>query len=127
MYDNGKTAVDGLCLGVRRGECFGLLGLSGAGKTSTFKLLTGGTDITSGEAFVNGYNISTDMKSARERLGYCPDHDAIIEEFTGCEALRFFAALRGVPNDCIDAVVNDLTDRLCLHSMAKTIKEMRHL
>ena len=36
-----KPAVDQLTFGVKRGECFGLLGVNGAGKTSTFKMLTG--------------------------------------------------------------------------------------
>ena len=36
-----KPAVDHLTFGVKRGECFGLLGVNGAGKTSTFKMLTG--------------------------------------------------------------------------------------
>lgn len=47
-------AVDRLCLGVRPGECFGLLGVNGAGKTSTFKMLTGDECTTGGEAFING-------------------------------------------------------------------------
>lgn len=34
-------------------QCFGLLGVNGAGKTSTFRMLTGDTDITDGEAFLN--------------------------------------------------------------------------
>lgn len=46
-------AVDRLCLGVRPGECFGLLGVNGAGKTSTFKMLTGDECTTGGEAFIN--------------------------------------------------------------------------
>uniref|UniRef100_A0A8C7YRG7 ATP-binding cassette, sub-family A (ABC1), member 2 n=1 Tax=Oryzias sinensis TaxID=183150 RepID=A0A8C7YRG7_9TELE len=48
-------AVDRLCLGVRPGECFGLLGVNGAGKTSTFKMLTGDECTTGGEAFINGH------------------------------------------------------------------------
>jgi len=36
-------------------QCFGLLGVNGAGKTSTFKMLTGDISVTSGEAFVDGY------------------------------------------------------------------------
>jgi ABC-type glutathione transport system ATPase component len=34
----GRPAVDRLCIGVNKAECFGLLGLNGAGKTSTFKV-----------------------------------------------------------------------------------------
>ena len=63
VYDNEWTAVDGLCLAVGKGECFGLLGINGAGKTSTFKMLTGDTDITSGDALVNGFNINTDLNN----------------------------------------------------------------
>lgn len=59
MYKSRKIgrilAVDRLCLGVRPGECFGLLGVNGAGKTSTFKMLTGDESTTGGEAFVNGH------------------------------------------------------------------------
>jgi len=36
-------------------QCFGLLGVNGAGKTSTFKMLTGDTSITAGNAWINGY------------------------------------------------------------------------
>lgn len=35
-------------------QCFGLLGVNGAGKSSTFKMLTGDTDVTGGEAFLKG-------------------------------------------------------------------------
>ena len=36
-------------------QCFGLLGVNGAGKTSTFKMLTGDTHITAGDAYVKGH------------------------------------------------------------------------
>jgi len=36
-------------------QCFGLLGVNGAGKTSTFKMLTGDISVSSGEAHVDGY------------------------------------------------------------------------
>ena len=58
-------AVRGLSLGVKRGECFGLLGVNGAGKTTTFKMLTGDESITSGRAYVDGYNVSSDIKHVR--------------------------------------------------------------
>ena len=48
------AAVDHLCVGVPAGQCFGLLGVNGAGKTTTFKMLTGDTDASKGDAHING-------------------------------------------------------------------------
>lgn len=54
-------AVDKISLAVQKGECFGLLGFNGAGKTTTFKMLTGEETLTSGDAFVGGYSIRSDI------------------------------------------------------------------
>lgn len=54
-----------------RAECFGLLGVNGAGKTSTFKMLTGDVKISSGEAFVRGVSLKTDMPEVHKVIGYC--------------------------------------------------------
>lgn len=42
-------AVQGLSFGVKQGECFGLLGINGAGKTTSFRMLTGDETPTSGK------------------------------------------------------------------------------
>uniref|UniRef100_A0A669D085 ABC transporter domain-containing protein n=1 Tax=Oreochromis niloticus TaxID=8128 RepID=A0A669D085_ORENI len=77
--------------------CFGLLGINGAGKTTTFKMLTGDIPVSSGEAFLNGYSIRTEMRSVHQNMGYCPQFDALDELLTGREHLEFYARLRGVP------------------------------
>uniref|UniRef100_A0A8C6UGY2 ATP-binding cassette, sub-family A (ABC1), member 1A n=1 Tax=Neogobius melanostomus TaxID=47308 RepID=A0A8C6UGY2_9GOBI len=88
-----KPAVDRLCVGIPRGECFGLLGVNGAGKTSTFKMLTGDSVVTGGEAYLAG---------KRNRRG-APEHGllssvrCINDLLTGREHLEFYAILRGVP------------------------------
>jgi ABC-type multidrug transport system ATPase subunit len=41
IYPNGKLAVDSMNFKVEKGEVFGLLGVNGAGKSTTFKMLTG--------------------------------------------------------------------------------------
>ncbi|KAK5982215.1 hypothetical protein GCK32_019588 [Trichostrongylus colubriformis] len=55
-------AVKGVTFHVKAGQCFGLLGVNGAGKTSTFQMLTGENEITEGDAFVNGWSVTTDWK-----------------------------------------------------------------
>ncbi|KAM6034462.1 phospholipid-transporting ATPase ABCA1 isoform 3-T5 [Chlamydotis macqueenii] len=92
-----KPAVDRICVGIPPGECFGLLGVNGAGKSSTFKMLTGDTDVTGGEAFLKGNSILSNIQEAHQNMGYCPQFDAINELLTGREHLEFFALLRGVP------------------------------
>ncbi|KAL8202962.1 UNVERIFIED_CONTAM: ATP-binding cassette sub- A member 1 [Gekko kuhli] len=92
-----KPAVDRICVGIPPGECFGLLGVNGAGKSSTFKMLTGDTDVTGGDAFLKGNSILSNIQEVHQNMGYCPQFDAITELLTGREHLEFFALLRGVP------------------------------
>uniref|UniRef100_A0A671RZJ2 P-type phospholipid transporter n=1 Tax=Sinocyclocheilus anshuiensis TaxID=1608454 RepID=A0A671RZJ2_9TELE len=92
-----KPAVDRLCVGIPPGECFGLLGVNGAGKTSTFKMLTGDSVVTSGEAYLAGKSVLTEIDEVHQNMGYCPQFDAISDLLTGREHLEFYAILRGIP------------------------------
>lgn len=53
-----KVAVESLSFAVEKGEVFGLLGVNGAGKTSTFKMLAGEVTSTDGDSYLNGLKIS---------------------------------------------------------------------
>uniref|UniRef100_A0A8C3MYN4 Uncharacterized protein n=1 Tax=Geospiza parvula TaxID=87175 RepID=A0A8C3MYN4_GEOPR len=99
VYDSRESllAVDRISLAVSKGECFGLLGFNGAGKTTTFKMLTGDESITSGDAFVDGHSILANIKKVQQRIGYCPQFDALLEHMTGRETLSMYARLRGIP------------------------------
>ncbi|XP_050094334.1 phospholipid-transporting ATPase ABCA1-like isoform X1 [Anopheles aquasalis] len=105
-------AVNRLTVGVRHSECFGLLGINGAGKTSTFKMMTGDENITSGDAWVNGINLRTDMNRVHQQIGYCPQFDALLEELTGRETLKIFALMRGVERSEINGVSLTLAEEL---------------
>jgi ABC-2 type transport system ATP-binding protein len=63
------TAVDGLDLRVRPGECFGLLGPNGAGKTTTVEILQGIVAPDSGSVRVLGLDWADDRDTLRSRLG----------------------------------------------------------
>lgn len=95
-----------------REECFGLLGVNGAGKTSLFKMLTGDENITSGEAWVDGLSVKTNMNNVHQRIGYCPQFDALLDDLTGRETLRIFALLRGIPTFEINSVSVQLAEDL---------------
>ncbi|KAM6396101.1 phospholipid-transporting ATPase ABCA7 [Rhynochetos jubatus] len=100
VYRGRKApAVDRLCVAIPPGECFGLLGVNGAGKTSTFKMLTGDTDVTLGEAWLKGHSVLTDLPSVHQHMGYCPQFDAVTDLLTGREHLEFYSRLRGIPEE----------------------------
>jgi ABC-type multidrug transport system ATPase subunit len=73
------------------GECFALLGVNGAGKSTTFKSLTAGVAPTNGEITIAGLNIASDFNAVRKLIGYCPQHDAIFPLMTVKEHLWFYA------------------------------------
>ncbi|XP_047145843.1 phospholipid-transporting ATPase ABCA3 isoform X2 [Hydra vulgaris] len=105
-------AVDNISLGIQYGECFGLIGQNGAGKTSTFKMLTGDETITSGMAFIDKYNIATEMAQVRQKIGYCPQFDSLNDLMTGREHLEMYCRLRGVPEKNIPYLVDFLAKSL---------------
>ncbi len=84
------TAVDGLDLEVRRGECFGLLGPNGAGKTTTIEILEGLTDPDSGEVEILGTTWAKDAAGLRERLGISLQETQLAEKLTVGETVRLF-------------------------------------
>jgi len=110
----GKLAVDHLTFGVKPGECFGLLGVNGAGKTTTFKMLTGDNEPSGGTAFVNGYNILTNLDEARRNIGYCPQFDALNPLLTGKEHLILYARLRGLSEKSVQKYTEWCLKRLGL-------------
>jgi ABC-2 type transport system ATP-binding protein len=84
------TAVDGLDLEVRRGECFGLLGPNGAGKTTTIEILEGLTDPDAGEVEILGTTWEKDAAGLRERLGISLQETQLAEKLTVGETIRLF-------------------------------------
>ena len=75
------TAVESLDLSIAPGETFGLLGVNGAGKTTTFNMLTGETGISGGQAFLHGFDVTSQLRQAQKLIGYCPQFDALIGEY----------------------------------------------
>uniref|UniRef100_G3SMA0 ATP binding cassette subfamily A member 3 n=1 Tax=Loxodonta africana TaxID=9785 RepID=G3SMA0_LOXAF len=114
-------AVDKLSLAVQKGECFGLLGFNGAGKTTTFKMLTGEETITSGDAFVGGHSIRSDLGKVRQRIGYCPQFDALLDHLTAWETLVMYARLRGIPEHHIGSCVENMLRGLLLEPHANKL------
>lgn len=89
-------ALDHCDLEIRKGEIFGYLGPSGAGKTTTIKLLTGQLYSDAGEVTVLGKNPFS--PEIRQQIGIMSDMSGLYEKMTVYENLDIFADIYGVKN-----------------------------
>lgn len=115
QYDS-FLAVDKISFSIQAGTTFGLIGPNGAGKSTTIKMLTTLLPITSGRAYINGYNILKNPSQVRQSIGYVPQLISADGELTGYENLLVSAKLYGIPKkkqqEKIDSVLSfmNLTD-----------------
>ncbi|HKQ76330.1 MAG TPA: ABC transporter ATP-binding protein [Blastocatellia bacterium] len=103
------TAVDGLDLEVRAGECFGLLGPNGAGKTTTVEIFEGLTDADSGDVELLGMRWSSgDDQEIRERIGVALQRTELADKLSVEETIRLFRSFyaRGADVDHIIRLVS---------------------
>ena len=91
-------AVRNLDLKVKRGEIFGLIGPDGAGKTSTFQILAGVMEATSGTAQIFGRA----AREARAQTGYLTQAFSLYPDLTVIENIRYIGDLRHVSRNDID-------------------------
>ena len=76
-YGNGYLALDSVDLTITKGEIFALLGPNGAGKTSLIGVICGTVSMTSGVVSVAGFDIVSDFRAARSRIGLVPQEIAL--------------------------------------------------
>ncbi len=89
-------ALDGLSFQVESGQVFGFLGPSGAGKTTTIKLLTKQLVKDSGQIYLFGKPVEEVSRDDFEKIGVLTDTNGLYERMSIEENLKFFARLRGV-------------------------------
>jgi Cu-processing system ATP-binding protein len=93
-----QLAVDAVDLNLRAGECIGLVGHNGAGKSTMIKMMLGLIRPTRGSVQVLGEDPSAGAAAkARRELGYLPENVALHPSLTGAETLAFYARLKSQP------------------------------
>jgi ABC-type transport system involved in cytochrome c biogenesis ATPase subunit len=102
-----KVACRELSVAIPAGECFGLLGPNGAGKSTAINLLIGFLTPTRGAAFINGFNLQTDLDTVYSMLGVCPQHDLLWEQLTAREHLRFYGRLKNLSGAVLEAACDE--------------------
>lgn len=112
-----KRVLDNLTFSVARGETFGFLGPSGAGKTTTIKLLTRQLVKDAGRIMLLGRPIENASDADYERIGILSDTSALYERMSIEDNLRFYARVRGKGAGDIDR----LLERMGLIEDRKTL------
>ncbi len=114
-----KTAVNNLNLTVREGELYGLLGVNGAGKSTTIKMLSTLTQPTGGDAQILGSSIISDATKVKEIINVSPQETAVAAKLSVRENLEFIAKIYGSDKRTAKAKAQEMIGRFDMEDVAK--------
>lgn len=89
-----KTAVNNLTLDIHKGEIFGIIGVNGAGKSTTIKMIQGFIHPDQGKITINGKRPTE--PSSRKQMGYLPENPYFYGNLSVLELLKFSTTTSGV-------------------------------
>jgi ABC-2 type transport system ATP-binding protein len=92
----GRRALDHLDFSLGDGEITGLLGLNGAGKSTTMNIITGCLAASSGTVLINGIDIAAEPEKAKVHIGYLPEIPPLYADMKVREYLDFVCDLKKV-------------------------------
>jgi ABC-type multidrug transport system ATPase subunit len=93
-FGSGDTGLEGISFALTRGELVCVMGASGCGKSTLLRVLAGQLQPTSGEIFLNGRSLYSNLDDLKKYVSYIPQEDAFDEHLTIGENLQFAAAIR---------------------------------
>jgi ABC-2 type transport system ATP-binding protein len=110
-YASGLQALKEINLDIQRGEIFALLGPNGAGKTTLIGIICGLVNRTGGRVIADGFDVVTEFREARSRIGLVPQEIAVDSFETVIATLRFSRGLFGRPPapEVIERVLRSLS------------------
>ncbi len=111
-------AVAGISFEVAAGEVYGLLGPNGAGKTTTLSMLSGLLAPEQGRIRIDGIDMAERPQEVKARLGVVPQENALYDELSAREHLRFWAGLYGLGGRDVRDAVGRVLDWVGLTSRA---------
>lgn len=103
---NSSEVLKDLNAVLHKGEILGFLGPSGAGKTTTIKILTGQLKASSGNAYILDIHCNKIDKTIYEQIGIVTDNSGIYERMTVYDNLKYFAKILNVPIERIDLLLS---------------------
>src|SRR5260370_5128215 len=111
------TAVHDVSFSAEKGQCVGFVGPTGAGKSTTMKLLACFMAASGGSARVAGFEVFTQSLEVRRRIGYLPENSPLYADLPVAAYLDFVAEAKGVSRGARRAKVADVMDRCFVADM----------
>lgn len=93
------TALDDLNLTLNEGTVFGFVGANGAGKSTTFLIVSTLLQPTSGDVLIDGVSVREKPAEIRKLIGYMPDFFGVYDQLKADEYLDFYGASYGIPEE----------------------------
>ena len=118
VFGSDVKALDGVSLSVEEGTVLGLLGPTGAGKTTTVRVLTTTLVPDQGQAFVNGFDVVRQPNKVRASIGLAGQYAAVDENLTGRENLRMVGQLFQLSRKDSSRVADELLEHFGLTEAA---------
>ena len=95
---------------INKGERVGIIGVNGAGKSTTMRIISGLMPATSGSVSICGESVAINPDAARRHIGFMPENNPLPEDLRVREYLTFRAGIKGVPRSEIRARVDESMD-----------------
>jgi len=116
---SSDSGIHDISIALHRGDVLGLLGLNGAGKSTTLKMLAGTLVPDTGHVSVSGFSMAEAPLQARQRIGFLPDTPPLFSDMRVADYLRFCAKLRRVTKATISEKLEAVLDLCDLNSVAR--------
>jgi ABC-2 type transport system ATP-binding protein len=126
-YYGERRAIEDIRFQISKNEIVGFLGLNGAGKSTTLRILAGLVVPSAGSVTIDGVDLVSAGSAVRGRIGYLPEDPPLYREMTVREFVAYCGELKGLDAAAVRARIDDVLKVAQLtHVQHRVIQELSH-